>query len=157
MRMFPVVVLVFPMLFAASGVRAADEEAEAAPAPMPAVAADPAQRSRLFEIGGALANDGFKMRDSFWCGRIEPRKSRVLVLNFFGGNSYWICAATSPEVKGWKISLFDSSGAPVPVVDHSEPGLAAVGVTAEATGQYFVRIESTGGPASDFCLVYLFK
>jgi hypothetical protein len=30
-------------------------------------------------------------------------------------------------------------------------------VTAGSTGQYFVEIESTSGPASDFCFLYLFK
>ena len=55
------------------------------------------------------------------------------------------------------VSLFGPDGAPVAGLDHREAGLAAVGVTAETTGQYFVQIETSGGPSSDFCLLYLFK
>jgi len=104
-----------------------------------------------------LSNDGFKMRDRIWSGKVGPGEPRRLAVNLFSGNHYWFCAAADPEVGNLKVSLFGPDGARVAGLDHREAGLAAVGVTAETTGQYFVQVETAGGPASDFCLLYLFK
>jgi hypothetical protein len=43
------------------------------------------------------------------------------------------------------------------VLVHEGPGLSAAGVTAASTGRYVVQIETSRGPAADFCLIYLFK
>lgn len=127
------------------------------PVPSPTPAAASPLRVKLMDLGGALSNDGFKMRDRVWSGKIEAGQPQRLAVNLFRGNHYWFCAAVDPHGEALKVSLFTADGTPVPGVDHAEPGLAAVGVTAETTGQYFVQIETTGGPASDFCLLYLFK
>ena len=127
------------------------------PSPTPVPVAVPPLRARLMDLGGALSNDGFKMRDRIWSGKIEPGGPQRLAVNLFRGNHCWFAAATDPEVKNVTVSLFGPDGAPVAGLDHREAGLAAVGVTAETTGQYFVQIETSGGPSSDFCLLYLFK
>lgn len=127
------------------------------PSPSPVAAALPLLRARLMDLGGALSNDGFKMRDRIWSGKIEPGKPQRLAVNLFRGNHYWFGAAADAGLKNVKVSLFGPDGAAVEGLDHEEPGLAAVGVTVGTTGQYFVQVETSGGPSSDFCLLYLFK
>jgi hypothetical protein len=134
-----------------------------APEPSPAegnpAATDraPALRVRLHDLAGALANDGFKLRDRVWSGRLEGGKPARLAVNLFAGNHYWFCAAATPEVKEVKVSLFDAKGQPVETLEHTEPGLAAAGLIAPVTGEYFVQIGSADGAAGEFCLLYLFK
>lgn len=135
------------------------------PAPVPSLAEanpdpkdrTPALRVRLHDLAGALANDGFKLRDRAWSGRLEVGKPVRLAVNLFAGNLYWFTAAASPEVKGLKVSLFDSKGQPVEVLEHTESGLAAAGLSASSTGEYFVQVETTDGGAGEFCLLYLFR
>lgn len=128
------------------------------PAPSPNPAAGPSLRVRLMDMGGALSNEGFKMRDRLWTGKLEPGAPQRLAVNLFRGNHYWFCASADPEARNLKVSVFGPDGEPVTgAVEHGEAGLAAAGVTAAATGRYFVQVESSGGPASDFCLLYLFK
>lgn len=114
-------------------------------------------RVRLADLGTALSNEGFKMRDRIWSGRVEAGQPQRLAVNLFRGNSYWFCAAVEPTDGKAKLTVFGPDGRAVESVDHQEQGLAAAGVTAETTGQYFLQIETAGGPASDFCLLYLFK
>ncbi len=125
--------------------------------PPAALLAPAALRVRLADLGTALSNEGFKMRDRVWSGRIESGKPQRLVVNLFRGNDYWFCADVEPSEGKTKLTLFGPDGRAVEVVEHQEPGLAAVGVTAATTGQYFVQLEATEGPASDFCLLYLYK
>ena len=128
------------------------------PAPSPEQPLPPAAlRVRLMDLGGALANEGFKMRDRVWSGRIESGQPQRLAVNLFRGNQYWFCLAVDPESKDPKVSVFGPDGQRLTVLSHQETGLASAGVTAEVTGQYFVQVETGGGPASDFCLLYLFK
>lgn len=135
------------------GVAAAAEEPQPSPTPP---AGDPALRARLLEFGGALANEGFRLRDSFWAGRLESGKPKRLAVNLFAGNHYWFCAATGSATRP-RVVLYDPRGEVVPVLEHDGEGLAAAGVTAAATGRYVVEVEAARGPASDFCLLYLFK
>ena len=125
------------------------------PQPSPTPAADPALRARLFDFGGALANEGFRLRDSFWAGRVESGKSKRLAVNLFAGNQYWFCAAADAATRP-RVVLYDPQGAVVPALEHDGDGLAAAGVTAAVTGRYVVEVAARG-PASDFCLLYLFK
>lgn len=117
----------------------------------------PALRSRLFELAGALGNEGFKVRDGCWVGRLEGGKPRLLKLNLFAGNQYWLCAATPDDVRGLKIAVYDAAGKPVTVLPHQQPGLVAAGLTAATTGQYFVELQAASGQSPDFCFTYLFK
>jgi hypothetical protein len=114
-------------------------------------------RVRLADLGTALSNEGFKMRDRIWSGRVEAGQPQRLAVNLFRGNHYWFCAAVEPTDGKAKLTVFGPDGRAVESVDHQEPGLAAAGVTAETTGQYFLQVETAEGPASDFCLLYLFK
>jgi len=126
------------------------------PQPSPTPAADPALRARLLDFGGALANEGFRLRDGFWAGRLESGQAKRLAVNLFAGNQYWFCAATGSATQP-RVVLYDPQGAVVPVLAHEGEGLAAAGVTAAVTGRYIVEVTGARGPASDFCLLYLFK
>jgi len=117
----------------------------------------PQIRERLYTMVGALGNEGFKARDGCWGGQLEGG-ARRLAVHLFAGNQYWFCAAAAPEDADLTISLTGPSGENPPMEKHHQPGLAAVGVTARVTGQYFVEV--AGGPsgaAREFCLLYLFK
>jgi len=123
----------------------------------PPPGAAPAQRARLLEFAGALANDGFRLRDSFWSGRLESGRPRRLAVNLFAGNHYWFCAAADSPEGAPVLAVYDPRGEPLEVLAHREAGVSAAGVTAGATGRYIVEVKSSRGPAADFCLVYLFK
>jgi len=145
----------FVIFFAAVAALASEPTPSPSPTPVPATV--PPLRVRLMDLGGALSNDGFKIRDRIWSGKVAPGEPSRLAVNLFRGNHYWFAAAADPEVKNLKVSLFGPDGARISGLEHREAGLAAVGVTAETTGQYFVQVETSGGPSSDFCLLYLFK
>ena len=127
------------------------------PSPSPEPPPSAALRVNLSDLGGALSNEGFKMRDRIWSGNIEAGQPQRLAVNLFRGNQYWFCAAVDPKIKSAKVSVFGPDGQPLEMAEHSGAGLAAAGVTAGATGQYFVQVETSSGSSSDFCLLYLFK
>ena len=128
---------------------------EAEPSPSPDSA--PSLCARLLDFGGALANDGFRLRDSFWSGRLEPGRPRRLAVNLFAGNHYWFCAAVDSPEGPPALAIYDPRGEPVDVLAHQEAGVSAAGVTAGVTGRYIVEVKTPRGPVADFCLVYLFK
>jgi len=127
------------------------------PAPPPPADDDPALRARLLDFAGALANESFRLRDGFWGGRLEAGAARRLAVNLFAGNHYWFCAAVSAPAAAPDLVVYDPQGAVVPVRSDAQDGLVAAGVTAAATGRYVVEVKTSRGPASDFCLLYLFK
>lgn len=148
--------VLFLFIAAWPGLSAGQSPSPAPPHLAPPLASAPL-RVRLADLGTALSNEGFKMRDRIWSGRVEAGQPQRLAVNLFRGNHYWFCAAVEPTEGKAKLSVFGPDGRAVASLDHREPGLAAAGVTAETTGQYFLQIETAGGPASDFCLLYLFK
>ena len=146
----PVSALVLYLLL---GAFATAQEPASSPPPDPAVPL----RARLLDFAGALANEGFRVRDGFWSGRLEPGEPRRLAVNLFAGNQYWFVATLDATDVRPVVALYDPQGEPVAALKHDEPGLAAAGVTAGATGRYVVEVRAPRGPASDFCLLYLFK
>lgn len=127
------------------------------PSPSPEPLPSATLRVRLSDLTEALSNEGFKSRDRVWSGRVKPGESQRLAVNLFRGNQYWFCSAVDPEIESLRVTVFGPNGEAIETVPHSEPGLAAAGVTAEVTGQYFVEVETSSGPATEFCFVYLFK
>jgi hypothetical protein len=142
--------LVLGLLFTAV---AAAQEPSSSPPPDPVAPL----RARLLDLSGALANEGFRVRDGFWSGRVEPGVPRRLAVNLFAGNHYWFCAAVGTPDARPVVTLYDPRGEPVAAVNDNTPGSAAAGVTAGVTGRYVVEIKVPRGPAADFCLLYLFK
>ena len=147
------------LLCTAAAAMAFAEEPSPSPSPAPSPEALPSAelRVRLSDLTGALSNEGFKSRDRVWSGKVKPGQPQRLAVNLFRGNQYWFCAAVDPKIESPRVTVFAPDGQPVEAARHAEPGLAAAGVTAESTGQYFVEVETTSGPASEFCFLYLFK
>ncbi len=68
--------------------------AQEGPSPTPtAPETDVSARSKALELAGAFSNDGYKIRDGYWPGEIEPNRPQFLEVNLFSGNEYWFSAA----------------------------------------------------------------
>ena len=117
----------------------------------------PSARSRVLELAGAFANDGYKVRDGYWSGVLEPGKPRILEVNLFAGNAYWFSAAAPAPSRKLSVAVFDENGRPVEGEIFQDGSTAAAGVVADASGRYFVRLEMLEGDKADFCLVYSYK
>lgn len=145
------------IICAAATAVALAQDPSPSPSPTPEPLPSAALRVRLSDLTGALSNEGFKSRDRVWSGQVKPGQPQRLAVNLFRGNQYWFCAAVDPEIESPRIRVFDPDGKTVDAAGHTEAGLAAAGVTAAVTGQYFVEVETASGPASEFCFLYLFK
>ena len=114
-------------------------------------------RSRVLELAGAFANDGFKIRDGYWSGILEPGKPQILEVNLFAGNAYWFFAAAMPPARKLSVTLYDENGRPVAGEVFQDGSTAAAGLLPDASGRYFVRLELVEGEKADFSLVYSYK
>ena len=146
--------LLLPVFFALASsafaqVPAADPPAEKSKAPD--------LRPRIYELAGALGNEGFKFRDGAWTGSLQGGKPQKLAVNLFAGNQYWFCGATSDSAETPSVTLRDPAGNPVEIVKSGEYGIAAAGVTAAITGRYTVELKGSSSGTREFCLLYLYK
>ena len=114
-------------------------------------------RSKVLELAGAFANDGYKIRDGYWSGVLESGKPQILEVNLFAGNSYWVSAAAMPPARKLAVMIFDENGRPIEGETHQDGPVAAAGFVADASGKYFVRLDLVEGQKADFCLVYSYK
>lgn len=134
------------------------------PSPMPAPSASPApvanrdvpERSAILALANAFANDGFKIRDSYFFDTLHPKQPKLLRLPLVAPNAYWIIAASTPGTK-LAISVFDAEGRRVKTDSYSGNAAVAVGFRAEKNSGYILHIEETKGKAADFCLTYAYK
>lgn len=117
----------------------------------------PTARSKVLELAGAFANDGYKVRDGYWSGVLEPGKPQILEVNLFAGNAYWFSAAALAPARKLSVTLFDENGRPVTGEIFQDGSTAAAGLLPDASGRYFVRLELVEGDKADFCLVYSYK
>jgi hypothetical protein len=116
-----------------------------------------AARKVAYEVAGAFTNDGFKLRDGFWSGKIEPKKSQVLQVNLYAGNQYWFSLGTSTQAKKVSLSVFDETGKPLAFEPFAEEGKAAAGFAPTVSGAYYVKVEELEGENASFCLLYSYK
>ena len=131
------------------------------PTPTPAAAptpeADLSVRSRALELAGAFSNDGYKIRDGYWPGELEPNKPAFLEVNLFAGNEYWFSAAAALPARKIAVAVFDEKGNPVDFQVYEDGQAAAAGFIPDVSGRYFVRILLLEGEKSQFCLLYSYK
>lgn len=113
-------------------------------------------RRAAFEMAGASSNDGFKIRDGFWAGKIPAKESRLIQVNLYAGNQYWFVAAAGSPARKISVTVFDESGLPVKS-ESAGDSRAIAAFSPDASGPYFIRIEEAGGEPATFCLIYSYK
>jgi hypothetical protein len=127
-------------------------------APLLAVSNDEvAARKVAYEIAGAFTNDGFKMRDGCWSGKIDPKKAQLIQVNLYAGNQYWFSLGATGAAKKISVSVYDETGKPQAFEPFSEEGKAAAGFAPTASGPYYIKVEVLEGTAATFCLLYSYK
>lgn len=129
----------------------------ATPAPSPTPETDLSARSKALELAGAFSNDGYKIRDGYWPGELEPNRPVFLEVNLFAGNEYWFSAAATSPARKIGVGVFDEKGKPVDFQVYEDGQVAAAGYVPEVSGRYFVRIVLLEGEKSQFCLLYSYK
>jgi hypothetical protein len=158
--------LLFPILAiaAAAVLHAAPDKPTPTPATAPAStpaadasSAEAQARSAALELVGAFSNDGYKIRDGFYFGALEPDKGVVIEVNLFAGNEYWFCAAANEPARKIAVKVYDEDGAPVEQQYYSNGASAAAGVVAAVSGKYLVKVTLAEGGKSQFCFLYCYK
>ncbi|MDD5198689.1 MAG: hypothetical protein PHC88_02715 [Terrimicrobiaceae bacterium] len=131
------------------------------PAATPTPAADDASeaqtRSAALELAGAFSNDGYKIRDGYYFGTLEPKKSAVIEVNLFAGDEYWFCAAGASPARKLTVRVYDENGRPVEQQSYGDGASAAAGVVASASGKYLVKVTLAEGETSPFTFLYCYK
>ncbi len=139
-------------LFSAPGVRRA---ATAAPAESEGQVE---AREVALELAGGFSNDGYKIRDGHWSGRLQSGEPQRVVVNLYAGNQYWFSLGATDKSKKIAVTVFDETGKQVEEeLFHREAKRAAAGVSPVASGPYYVSVQLLEGDATDFCLVYSYK
>ena len=146
LRIFAAVVLL-PAAFA---------QENAAPS-QPTAETDVSVRSKALELAGAFSNDGYKIRDGYWPGEIEPNRSQFLEVNLFAGNEYWFSAAVASPGRKIAVSVLNEKGIPMEYQTYEDGQSAAAGFVPEVSGRYFIKMTLLEGDKSQFCLLYSYK
>jgi hypothetical protein len=119
--------------------------------------ADVSARSKALELAGAFSNDGYKIRDGYWPGEIEPNRAQFLEVNLFAGNEYWFSGAVTSPGRKIAVSILDEEGKPVDYQTYEDGQVAAAGFVPEVSGRYFIKMDLLEGDKSQFCLLYSYK
>ena len=132
---------------------------------MPARSAAPAEtegqvesREVALELAGGFKNDGYKIRDGHWSGRLQLNEPQRVVVNLYAGNQYWFSLGATDKSKKIAVTVFDETGRQVEAEEfYQEAKRAAAGVSPVASGPYYVSVQLLEGESTDFCLVYSYK
>jgi hypothetical protein len=116
-----------------------------------------AARSDVIDFAGAFQNDGFKIRDGNYCGKLSKDHSALIAVNLYNGNAYWFTASTPEKSEKIKVSVFDDGGMPVSYQPYQSGTRAAAGFSPEASGLYYVKVALEDGRPATFCLIYSYK
>jgi hypothetical protein len=127
-----------------------------APSP-PSEGSDVSARSKALELAGAFSNDGYKIRDGYWPGEIEPNRAQFLEVNLFAGNEYWFSGAVNSPGRKIAVSVLNEEGKPVEYQTYEDGQVAAAGFVPEVSGRYFIKMVLLEGDKSQFCLLYSYK
>lgn len=116
-----------------------------------------AARQRVLDLAGAFTNDGYKIRDGYWVGKLEAGKDTFIQVNLYVSDSYWFIASAPSAAAKLDVTVFDEKGNEVPDNPFSESGRAAAGITPAASGPYYVRLRLTEGEPTEVCFLYCYK
>ena len=111
----------------------------------------------VLDLTGAFSNDGFKLRDGHWAGKIKPNERALIAVNLYAGNQYWFSAAANTKAKKISLDLYDEAGRPLVTESFNEGERASAGYSPTTSGQYFVAVNLLEGEPTTFCLVYSYK
>ena len=111
----------------------------------------------VLDLTGAFSNDGFKLRDGHWAGKIKPTERALIAVNLYAGNQYWFSAAANSKAKKMSLDLYDEGGRPLVTESFNEGERASAGYSPTTSGQYFVAVNLLEGEPTTFCLVYSYK
>lgn len=111
----------------------------------------------VLDLTGAFSNDGFKLRDGHWAGKIKPSERALIAVNLYAGNQYWFSAAANTKAKKISLDLYDEGGRPLVTESFNEGERASAGYSPTTSGQYFVAVNLLEGEPTTFCLVYSYK
>ncbi len=131
--------------------------AAAAPAPGLATDEEVAARQVALEVAGAFQNDGFKIRDGVCTGRLEKDVPKVIQVNLFAGNEYWLVLGAVAPAKKVQISVFDETGQPVETEPYQGDAASAAGFSPGVSGPYYVKVTLLEGDPAAFCMLYSYK
>jgi hypothetical protein len=116
-----------------------------------------ASRKAALDLAGAFTNEGFKMRDGHWTGKIKPKEHALIAVNLYAGNQYWFSVGATEPAKKISVNVYDETGKLVQTESYNEGDKAAAGFSPTSSGQYYVFVDLVEGDASSVCLVYSYK
>jgi len=111
----------------------------------------------VLDLTGAFSNEGFKLRDGHWAGKIKPSEHALIAVNLYAGNQYWFSTAANAKAKKISLELYDEGGKPLVTETYNEGEKASAGYSPTTSGQYFVAVSLLEGEPTTFCLVYSYK
>ena len=111
----------------------------------------------VLDLTGAFTNEGFKLRDGHWAGKIKPSERAIVAVNLYAGNQYWFSTAANSKAKKISLELYDEGGRPLVTESYNEGEKASAGYSPTTSGQYFVAVNLLEGEPTTFCLVYSYK
>jgi len=114
-------------------------------------------RKAALDVAGAFSNEGFKIRDGHWCGKVKPHDHALVAVNLYAGNQYWFSASATDPAKKIAVSVYDETGKRVTTEDYDAGEKAAAGFAPTNSGQYYVSVDLVEGEEGSFCLVYSYK
>jgi hypothetical protein len=114
-------------------------------------------RKDALDLAAAFSNDGFKVRDGYWCGVAKPHDHSLVAVNLYAGNQYWFSAGDTEPAKKIAVTVYDETGKQVTTDSYDNGERAAAGFAPSNSGQYFVSVDLIEGEQGSFCLVYSYK
>ena len=116
-----------------------------------------AAHKAALDLAGAFSNEGFKMRDGHWAGKIKPSDHALIAVNLYAGNQYWFSVGATDAAKKLAVNVYDETGKLVQTEAYNEGEKAAAGFSPTSSGQYYVMVDLVEGNESSVCLVYSYK
>jgi hypothetical protein len=115
-----------------------------------------AHRAAL-DVAGAFSNDGFKLRDGTYSGKVKAKQNIVVQVNLFAGNQYWFSVGATSQAKKMSVTVTDEAGVPVESELFQQDSCASAGFAPAASGPYYVTFQELEGEPATFCFVYSYK